>query len=242
MKLVLVKKTAKKIFSRLRRFLLPDVYARLDTLEYRAYNRRFYAIEQCAEYLVGAQIDGDYLEFGVYQGNTFIHAYQWISPHFEKMRFFAFDSFEGLPKPQGTDSFGGYTSNFHETEFSCSQEDFRRRVISKIGDLKRVKIVPGWFDKTLLPEKSDEYALGKIALAWIDCDLYESTVPVLTFITPHLTFGSVIVFDDWRAYRNHPDFGEQRACREWLAANPQIQLAELFAFGSGGIAFTVTSC
>lgn len=57
----MTKKIVSKVFARLRRHLFPDVYARLNTLEYRSFNRRFFAIEQCAEYLVGAQIDGDYL-------------------------------------------------------------------------------------------------------------------------------------------------------------------------------------
>lgn len=238
----MVRNLVGKVFAHLRRFLLPDVYARLNTLEYRSFNRRFYAIEQCAEYLIGAQLDGDYLEFGVYQGDTFSHAYQWMAPYFKNMQFIAFDSFEGLPKPQGIDSVEGYASNFHETAFFCSQEEFMRRILSKGVDLKRVKIVPGWFDKTLLPEYVTDFHLKNIAVTWIDCDLYESTVPILKFITPYLAVGSVIIFDDWRCYRNHPDFGEQRACREWLESNRNIQLSELFSFGWNGIAFTVVRC
>jgi len=79
-------------------------------------------------------------------------------------------------------------------------------------------------------------------VAWIDCDLYDSTVPVLEYLAPRLTVGSVVVFDDWRCYRNHPDFGEQRACREWLQRNPRLSLRELLSFGWNGIAFTVASC
>jgi hypothetical protein len=76
----------------------------------------------------------------------------------------------------------------------------------------------------------------------VDCDFYESTVPVLNFLTSKLSVGSVIMFDDWRCYRNLPDFGQQRACREWLEANPQIKLNELLSVGWHGIAFTVVSC
>lgn len=243
-----MKKTLKKIVNRFARVLLsavlPDalaeVRARLDTLEYRSFNRRFYAIEQCAEYLVGAQVKGDYLEFGVYLGNTFSHAYKWMSPVNADMKFFAFDSFEGLPKPQGIDIEAGYSSHFTEKQFACSQSDFESNILKNGVDTRKVTAIKGWFNETLAG--STTYGIEKIAVAWIDCDLYESTVPVLQFITPHLSVGSVIIFDDWRCYRNHPDFGEQRACREWLEKNRQIQLTELYSFGWNGIAFTVTAC
>jgi O-methyltransferase len=52
----------------------------------------------------------------------------------------------------------------------------------------------------------------------------------------------VLLFDDWRCFRNLPEFGEQRACAEWLARNPQIRLNDFFEFGFGGKAFTVAAC
>ena len=81
-----------------------------------------------------------------------------------------------------------------------------------------------------------------MAAAYIDCDLYESTVPVLRFLTKRLSVGSVILFDDYRCFRNLPDFGQQLACREWLEANSHIRLRDLFQFGWHGQAFTVASC
>ena len=73
--------------------LLRGVYNRIRQLEYRSFNRRYYAVEQVAEYLVGAQVSGDYCEFGVYKGDTFAHMAKYHH-EFPQMRFFAFDSFE----------------------------------------------------------------------------------------------------------------------------------------------------
>lgn len=232
-------KLADHILHRFRKILLKEVFNRLDQLEYRSVNRRFYAVDQLAEFLVGAEIPGDYLEFGVYKGTTFIYAYKRLSYLFGDMRFFAIDSFEGLPEPAGRDALSGYTSNFHEGEFKCDLRSFSQNLKLAGIDMNRVITVRGWFDNTLIPEKAKDYGVDKIAVAWIDCDLYESTVPVLQFITAHLSTGSVILFDDWRCYRNQPDFGEQRACREWIERNPNISLHELFSFGWNGIAFTV---
>lgn len=223
----------------IREIYLKDVYDRLAQLEYRSFNRRFYAIEQVTEYLIGAQAPGDYFEFGVFQGTTFIHAYRWMSPHFKSMRFFACDSFEGLPVLSGIDATNGYSSNFRQGQFASSEEEFIKNLGNNDVELGRVRTIKGWFKETLTPAKAGEYGIDKIAAAWVDCDLYESTVPVLEFITPFLVTGSVIVFDDWRCFRNSPDFGEKRACREWLSRNSRILLHELFSFGWNGIVFTV---
>ena len=216
-----------------------DLQERVATLEYRSFNRRFYAVHQIAEYLVSAQVPGDYAEFGVYEGTTFAFAYQMIAPHFSNMKFAAFDSFEGLPRPQGVDAAKGYSSNFHEQEFSCSEETFLENMRTAGVDLSRVVTVKGWFDESLVPAHTDKYGLEKVAAAWVDCDLYQSTVPVLKFLSSRLSTGSVIAFDDWRCFRNQPDFGEQRAVAEWLAENPYIMLRELFSYGWYGAVFTV---
>ena len=235
-----------KFFGRLYRSilkrLLGDVYKRIEQIEYRSFNRRFYAVEQIADYLVGAQIPGNYLEFGVYRGTTFAHAYHCMAGLFGDMKFYAFDSFQGLPALKGIDVEGGYTSNFREKEFSCSEQEFVENLRNSGVKLDRVITVKGWYDDTLDPVKAKGYGVNKAAVIWIDCDLYESTVPVLQFITPYLSIGTVIVFDDWKCYRNQPTFGEQRACREWLDANPRIALAELLSIGSHGLAFTVVTC
>jgi O-methyltransferase len=214
---------------------------RISALEEGRQNRRHAAVHDLTDYLINAQIPGDYCEFGVYRGDTFIQAHRSLSGRFHNMRFLAFDSFAGLPNPKNHDARDGYTGNFHESEFTCSKEDFMTNLQAKRVELERIKIIKGWFNKTLAPGKAEEYGIEKIAAAWIDCDLYESTVPVLNFILPHLSIGSVIVFDDWRCFRNLPDLGEQRACREWLVVNPDLTLHELFSFGFHGVAFTVGS-
>ena len=221
---------------------LKKLEEKVQELEYHSFNQRYYAVEQVAAYLVGAKLEGDYLEFGVYRGAVFSHIYKWISKLFPKMQFFAFDSFQGLPAPKGIDNVDGYSSNYHANEFSCSEKDFLKNLKNAKVDLKRVKTIKGWYDQTLIGAKAKTYGVKKIAAVWIDCDLYESTVPVLKYITPYLNPGSVIIFDDWHAFRNDPTKGEQKACQEWLKKNPKIKLAPLFTYGYGGAVFTVISC
>lgn len=206
------------------------------------YRERYNCIDKLADYLVGAQLPGDYYEFGVFKGQTFAYAAKLMQPLFPNARFIALDSFEGLPEPRGVDAENEYTSGFHAGEFTSTEEEFRTNVAEAGADLSRVDIIKGWFDQTLAPGAPESAQRGKAAAAWIDCDLYESTVPVLNFLTTRLNIGSVLLFDDWRCFRNLPDRGEQRACAEWLARNPQIRLRPFVEFGFHGMSFTVESC
>jgi hypothetical protein len=205
-------------------------------------NKRWDALDNLAGYLVGAEIPGDYMEFGVAQGVTFSYACRKMAPLFNEMRFFAFDSFEGLPKPKGFDIINNYSGGFVQGEFACSEDQFLANLKRNAVNMNKIVTVKGWFDKTLNDELVKKYQIDKVAAAWIDCDFYESTIPVLNFLTQKLSIGSVILFDDWHCYRNLPRYGEQRACHEWLLDNPQIKLYELFNFGWHGKAFTVGSC
>lgn len=215
--------------------------ARLTWLERRVNNRRWAAVEEMGDYLVGAQVPGDYCEFGVYQGQTFQYAARLLAPALPDMRFFGFDSFEGLPAPTGIDCIEGYSSNFKAGEFAVPLEVVRRAVTDAGTDMSKVRFIKGWFDNTLNAETARKLGLTRVAAAWIDCDLYESSVPVLDFLTGKLSVGSILLFDDWRVFRNLPDFGQQRATREWLERNPAIKLSELFSFGHHGLAFSVAS-
>jgi O-methyltransferase len=205
------------------------------------YKNRWDVVDKLADYLVGAQIPGDYLEFGVFMGKTFLYAYKNMAPLFPQMRFVALDSFKGLPHPKGIDAQNNYTSGFSAGQFACDIGQFKMNLISSGADMNRVSIIEGWFDSTLRPNNADCSAIKQVAAAWIDCDLYESTVPVLEFLTSRLAVGSVLLFDDWRCYRNLADFGQQRACREWLHRNPHIKLNDFLDFGFHGQAFTVAA-
>ena len=231
------KELLKDLFKRF--FGVPFRDSRPFSIAQRAflYHPRQQMLKTATDFISAHGIEGDYLEFGVYEGTTFQSAYHIADrAGLNKMHFIAFDSFEGLPRPESIDVDPGQP--FEEGAYSCSEEEFKEKMKEGGVDASRVKIVKGWFDTSLTPEKRNE--IKKAAIIWIDCDLYLSTVPVLEFITPLLQDGTVIVFDDWFCYRADPDKGEQRACREWLAKNPQIKLVEYHNFAWHGKSFIVS--
>lgn len=209
-------------------------------------------LHTAAAFVTWNQVEGNYLEFGVYRGDSFAAAYHSISGNRARHlargfddadyrrwkdnppRFFAFDSFEGLPGGPGerhVDYFPG--------AYRASEAEFRATLVSQQVDMRRVVIVPGLYEHTLTPETKAKHDLHKVAVAMIDCDLYESTVPVLDFLIDLVGQGTILIFDDWFRFRGSPNHGEQRACREWLARNPQLELVEFWREGPQAVSFLV---
>lgn len=221
-------------------------------------------IEIVSDYVFNEAIEGDYLEFGVFRGGSFISAYKvleaarkfWASDEANRavysnkdraaksnvtkkndIRYFAFDSFDGLPELKGVDK--GAT-RFSGGRFDCSEPEFLSILKGQGVDLTKVTTVPGWYDKTLNNETKKKFNLKSAALVMVDCDLYESTRYVLDFITDLVVDGTVIVFDDWFCYKGHPEMGEQKATKEWLEKNPHIHLSEYHLSGASQKSFIVS--
>jgi O-methyltransferase len=183
-------------------------------------------------------VEGDYLEFGVSRGGTFVAAWEYARrSELESMRFYAFDSFQGLPEAQGVDSRGFQHADFAPGGYACSEADFRGTLARARVDPARVTIVPGWYSEVLGAGRAPTLPLRKAAVVWIDCDFYESTVPVLEFLTAYVQDGTLLIFDDWFCFRGDPERGEQRAFAEWLARNPGVRASELLRFGWHGSSF-----
>lgn len=125
----------------------------------------------------------DYLEFGVWKGDTFG---RWVKGNGAKeSRFWGFDSFEGLPEdwdgqPQGTFSVDGRLPDIADS---------------------RAHFLKGWFQDTLYPFLA-AYEPGRQQVVHIDCDLYSSTLFVLAALDRHLADGAILIFDDFSSLRH----------------------------------------
>ncbi|MBI3784753.1 MAG: hypothetical protein HY270_15275 [Deltaproteobacteria bacterium] len=188
------------------------------------------------------EIEGDYLEFGVFRGETFRNAIRAAQQGFRATkegrfggRFFAFDSFSGLPQ---VESMGDGVNLYAAGEFAASRRTFEQTLGTLLQRFP-IEIVAGWFSETLTPETTQRLRLVKAAFVNVDCDLYESTVPVLEFVTPLLQTGTVLYFDDWFSYRGSISEGEPRAAQEWLQRNPRIRLVDYRNVGITGKMFIV---
>ncbi|MFH1970482.1 MAG: TylF/MycF/NovP-related O-methyltransferase [Verrucomicrobiota bacterium] len=167
------------------------------------------------DYLECLGIQGDYFEYGCHRVRTFRMALTEARRHFmDSMRFFAFDSFEGLPPAKTKSHMSGWTRG----NLFTSERDFLRLVRQHGIYLDRIRIFKGFYNTKLTTalEKRLLSHCSRIALVTIDCDLYESAVPVFRFIDPLLQEGSLIYIDDlFAGYKGNPLKGVSRAFLEY---------------------------
>lgn len=193
-------------------------------------------LKTAMKYVEQSSLQGDYLEFGVFEGHAFSMAFHLAQAYgLNSMKFYAFDSFQGLPAIEGVDADG--FKHFKEGSFQCKLPKFTDNLSKKRVDLSKVTITPGWYDEVLNSETKRTLQTKQAAVIYIDCDLYESTLAVLDFITDYVQEGTVLMFDDWFCFRGNPQRGEQRAFREWLARNPSITAVEYHKFDWQGNSF-----
>jgi hypothetical protein len=203
-----------------------------------AYTPREEMLDMAMEFVQKSGLEGDYLEFGVFEGDMFSFSFHMAKRYSrDQMRFYAFDSFRGLPPISGVDTDG--FEHFKEGQYPCTEPEFLANLRQYKVDLKRVTTVPGWFNEVLNEQLKESLPLKRAAIVWVDCDLYESAVPVLEFMTDYLQEGTVVIFDDWFAFRGNPERGEQRAWHEWLAAHPEVKPVEFQKFGWNGHSFII---
>lgn len=168
------------------------------------------------DFLKDNAIYGDYLEFGCHRVRTFRMALTEARKHdFSEMRFYAFDSFEGLPDVTTHPS----TPMWQKGALCTSESDFLRIVREHGIYLDRIQAIKGFYGKSLTEGlKVAIKKCGAAAFICVDCDLYESAVPVFSFCEDLLQEGTVIYIDDYFAgYRGNPERGVAKAFAEFCA-------------------------
>lgn len=196
------------------------------------------AITTCLQKALSLGVVGDYYEFGLYRGYSFWSAQKSSNLlGLDQMRFFGFDSFAGLPKPEGIDA---ETTEFKESDYAASREEVKW-YLDKYGvDWTRSFLIEGYYDNSLREGLKPELEMKPVMLALIDCDLYSSTVSVLDFLDNLLQDGSILMFDDWNCFGKSDERGERRAFREFLARHPIWRADPFVSFGWHGQSFVLS--
>jgi len=180
---------------------------------------------------------GDYLEFGIFNGNSIGSMYLALqATESKQVRLFGFDSFEGLPAGAENEDDGVWKKGFYSCSFDQMKECLRQREVNP----DQITWVNGWYEKTLTPAAAEKYGIKKLGIVFIDCDTYSSSKTVLQFIEPLITEPVILCFDDWKL--NDLDIkgmGEYQSFNEFLENNPRLKATPLESYNRKSRTFLV---
>ncbi len=128
-----------------------------------------------------AKVPGDIAEVGVYQGGSS----KLICEAKGARHLHLFDTFAGLPSPQGIDC-----PFFTEGKYACTLDSVRQYLCSYSG----VTFHEGLFPETAAPIRNHRFSFVNL-----DVDLYESTRSCLEFFFPRMSPGGVVISHDYFA-------------------------------------------
>lgn len=138
-------------------------------------------------------------EFGVGRGGSAI-LLGWLVGHY-RGTITLFDVFGRIPAPTETD--GEYAQQRYEEILACEDRIYYANVpnllevvlseITKVCPRDRIEIVQGRYED-VLPVQTPQKAFD---LVHIDCDWYESSTVVLTYLKEHLNPGAILQIDDY---------------------------------------------
>ncbi|MFN0118419.1 MAG: TylF/MycF/NovP-related O-methyltransferase [Elusimicrobiota bacterium] len=190
-------------------------------------NTRTGALHRSWGMIFSSHMRGDYLEFGVYQGRSFIEAYKqyqlfakWMADEMKSSeswrrkvaqtyidyqpKFYAYDTFEGMPdNNEGSVNFakGTFLGNEDKVRAECLKNRFPESLFKlKKGLFSNLK-------QSDLPERA--------AIINIDCDLYSSAMDALNICKPLFQQGTILLADDYNTFAASNNAGERKAIKEF---------------------------
>lgn len=176
---------------------------------------------------------GDVIECGVFRGATSVLMARLLELRGSDKKLHLCDSFQGLPEP---DRRVDASLRFQKGAWAASRGEVEA-LLAQHGVARRCVMHEGWFSETLPRLPQDQ----RFCFAYIDADLYASTMDCLRHVWPRLVPHSIAVFDDY----HHPSGGVRRALDAWVGdtgelihAGPASQCFVIRGIGAGNEHFT----
>lgn len=165
---------------------------------------------------------GTCLEFGVYEGSSYMWQVKQMCERYLTSTLIGFDSWAGLPRETPE----VWVPERHKPGRYTAAKAI---VLGKLDgmDTKRFTFVDGFFSRSLT--RKVQKSIHNVIFINIDVDLYRSTMALLNFVRPLLQPGTILYWDDWRDPRdNRPGmWGEQLAWSTWIARQQDLRVETL---------------
>ena len=195
------------------------------------------------EYLGKTGIEGFYIEFGVFNGESMKETFYALRDQVSK--YIGLDSFCGLPALDNkTDKQAVQLAPaFIKGNFFSKGYDFVKTNLLSTGiSEKDIFLVKGFFKNSLTPKLSSQISgmgTGKAAVIHLDVDLYSSTSQALEFSYPFMQSGGWLLCDDYWCYGGKSSCGTHKALEDFLKKHADIRLHEYCSYGGWSKAFII---
>ncbi|MDB5104281.1 MAG: Macrocin-O-methyltransferase protein [Fibrobacteres bacterium] len=158
------------------------------------------------------KLPGAIVECGVWKGGCSASMMLAVQETGSRRELWAFDSFQGLPRPTEKDGTRAIQKSEEWGGGGCeaTEEDFRETLF-KIAGLKdeNIHIRKGWFQDTVPPAKHE---VGPISILRLDGDWYDSVLVCLEHLYDQVVPGGYILIDDYGCWE-----GARKATDEFRA-------------------------
>ncbi len=174
---------------------------------------RMYSLYNSVKYILSNEIEGDFVECGVWKGGSAMLIAKLLSLHNVKNRkIFLYDTFEGMSEPTEFDKdYAGekatsllqQSSIENQASVWCysSFDEVKDNMLKTGLESSQIIMVKGKVEDTI----PAEVPTNKIALLRLDTDWYESTAHELLHLYPLLNIHGVLIIDD---------YGHWQGCRQ----------------------------
>ncbi|WDZ99206.1 TylF/MycF/NovP-related O-methyltransferase [Mucilaginibacter sp. SJ] len=182
---------------------------------------RIASLCNAVNYLVKNNIQGDFVECGVWRGGSTMAAIDTLIKAGDTKRdIYLYDTFEGMSEPTELDKV--FTGTGADELMNSSQKEdptsvwcysALEEVQANVGTLKYPKQLVHYV-KGKVEDSIPQTLPGKIALLRLDTDWYESTKHELEHLYPLLVPGGIIIIDDYGHWE-----GARKAVDEYIESN-----------------------
>lgn len=190
---------------------------------------RRWALINAIKHVKNQNIEGDFVECGVWKGGNLIIYNNLNEKHQLKKNIFGYDTFSGMSEPTIHDNNflninakkewendNNNNTNVNNS-FNCysSLEEVKNNIRDNSSSLDNIILIMGKVEDTLtiknnLPEK--------ISILRLDTDWYESTKIELELLYPKLVKGGVLIIDDYGQWK-----GSRKAVDEYFQDNHVVK-------------------
>jgi O-methyltransferase len=186
-----------------------------------SYERLWTTVMAC-KYVVDRDIEGDFVECGVWRGGNALAAAEIFKLYKSKRDVWLFDTFKGMTAPTDLDIRASdgqpartrYVIDQREThnDWCYASLDDVRKSFTNRGLESNIHFIQGDVCETL---NSDQSKLpARISVLRLDTDWYESTKKELEVLYPKLTPGGCLIIDDYGHWS-----GSKKATDEYFEKN-----------------------